>query len=680
MATKDLVIRVAAVDNATKVVQKVQGSLNRTLGPMGRLSQRAATFGQTGSKALDKVNTGLQKTEKIARSVSDRIASIVPGLAALTGVLGGAGIATIAEKWGTLGFNLRNTSMQLGMSTQRLQAWHYAAQKAGVSAEQFDQSMTSSQNTIREAAFGANPQAMMLMQRLGIQISRGKDGQIDYEKTQRDVMSALGRIKNPAGQRTAADALGMGALLPMIQRGTFNQDRREAVERGYAPSEDAIARAAAFNDRLNDLRFGFEAMANTIGDKVVPVLEPMVRQFTTWLDDHRVDVANKLTDAVQKFSDWIEGVNWGDLYDKVNKIVDKFGGFVSVIEVLIGLKVAGTIFGWASAFGNLATKLGAAKAAAEGFKGVGGAAAIGEGAAGLGFLPMTAGAALGAGVLAAPVAYGASRIYHNMTETAGGIRQRIADRQARIDELDQLINLDSNNVNGVARYKAERASVQQSLDMYRARLKSIQSGEVNSLPLGIRSNNPLNLMPGGKQAYFATPEEGIAAAAENMRRNYSGLTIAQIVDKWTGGARTGNTPAQMGNYTRLLERGTGLLANQRPDLSDPQVMAALFKAQIRAENGQQPYTDDQIVNSVQAGLAGRQPGGVGAVDSASVGPGAVSQQDLVSSFRDAIKDTFKASVELTVKAPPGHQVEAKTDSGDYVPTRVNYAMGLGAMP
>ena len=676
MANKDLIIRIAAVDNATKIVQKVQGALNRSLGPAGKLIRSFSSIGSKGASALNKINSGLQKAASLTRSLSDRVASIVPGLGALVGILGGAGIAAIAERWGQLGFSLRTTSRQLGMSTRSLQAWHYAARRAGVTAEQFDQSMASSQDTIRSAAFGANPQAMMLLNRLGVNISRGKDGQIDYEKTQQDIMTALGKIKNPTGQRTAAAALGMGGLLSMIQNGTFNADRQSALNKGLVMSDDDIARAAAFREDVNDMQQSVEGLSNTIGSRLVPILDPLVRKFSDWLNDHRVEIANKLADATQKFTDWISRVNWGDLYDKVNRIVDKFGGLTTIIETLVGLKLAATFLSWGAGLLTLAGRLTGAANAAKALKTAAGVEAAVEGGAAIGAGTVIAGTTVAAGVLAAPLAYGASRLYHNMTDTESGIKQRIADRQARIDELSRLAVLDPRNAD---RYMAQRAEIQKSLDAYRIKLKVLQAGASSKAPLGIRSNNPLNLQPGGVESVYGSPEEGIAAATANLRRNYSGLTIAQIVDKWTGGARAGNTPAQTGNYTRLLERATGLSANQRPDLADPHLVSALLTAQIRAENGQQPYTDEQIMAGVQAGLSGKPIASNSAGDAANPGGNQLSAQDMIQAF-DASIQKMATAVHVTVNAPQGTSVEARHSSGDYVPTRVNYAMAMGAMP
>lgn len=637
MAT-DLVYRISAIDNASKVAQRVQGSFSKIASPLDKITRGLVDSGR-GTVALARVATGMRTVADVAKAASDRIASIVPGMSALVGVMGGAGgIAVLAERWGNLGFHLQTTSRMLGVSARGLQAWHFAAQRAGVTAEQFDQSMVSSQNTIRQAAFGANPQAMMLMNRLGVNISRTKSGDIDYQKTQQDLLQALGRVRNPVGQRTAAEALGMGALVPMIQRGTYNADRRTAIADGYAPSNDAIQRATEFRDIMFGFNTQISDLGNTIGGMLVPVLTPMVQKFSTWLNSHRLAIAQSLGDAVKRFTDWISSVNWDGLFDKVNKVVDKFGGWGDVLGGIVAIKFASVLAGWMKPLTDLAGKLLAAKGAADALKktaGVAGAAAGGGFLAGVG------------GVLA----------------SAG----RFLISPAGIVGVTSLARL------GGALYSPNlNTGEQKTLDAIRAK--------GGGSTIGIRSNNPLNIRRNNVERTYSTPEEGIAAGVSLLRRKYRGLTLAQITDKWTGGARTGNSAAASRNYTSLISKASGINADQVPDLNDPTVITGIIKGQIRAENGDQPYTDEQIASGVKAGLSGASPASP-AVQAA----GGSDPDGWGSRHTQALERNIEATNLLTQAlrdrglVGPSGEGYRNGDGNPYLPTRVNYQI-LGAMP
>jgi len=673
----DLVFRISAIDNASKVAGKVRSALARVTDPVGKLTRRLARTGKLGAAALGKVDAGLRTVAQTARTVSDRIASIVPGMAALTGLAGTAGIGALAERWGSLGFNLQRTSRQLGMSTQSLQAWHYAAQRAGVTAEQFDQSMVSSQNTIREAAFGANPQAMMLLNRLGVQISRTKDGQIDYQRTQSDILTALGKVKNPAGQRTAADALGMGALLPMIQRGTYNADRQQAIANGYAPSEDAIQRAAAFRDRINALTSGASALANTIGDKLVPVLTPMVEKLSTWLSENRVDIATRLADAVGKFTSWITSVDWDGWYKRLNSIVDAFGGWGSVLRDIVAIKFGATLVSWTASIATLAATLVTAKTAAQALKGVAGAGAAAgaaEGTAAGGAAAAGAGAAASRAPWLArlfnPYVAGAAALFYskNLNEGEADVLAR-----AQRGEGKRYLTPGEYAPGGTSDPKI-LAIAQRFQDMGWSKA---QAAGIAANILQESGGNPYSVGDNG-QAY------GVGQWHADRQADFKRVFGKDIRDS--------DLDEQLKFFDWELRKGPGM-QRRAGDLlqqaSSANAAAAIVSkyherpADVEGEQVRRGAMADQIFRSMAGGAGADStaapPAAQGTAAPATTAANAGSEDShdkLVEALSTAVQRT---PVHVTVSAPPGTRVETNNGDGAGMPARVQYQM-LGAMP
>ncbi|WP_238925135.1 lytic transglycosylase domain-containing protein, partial [Achromobacter insuavis] len=541
-----------------------------------------------------------------------------------------------------------------------------------------DQSMLSSQNTIREAAFGANPQAMMLLARLGVRISRGKDGQIDYERTQHDIMTALGKIKNPAGQRTAADALGMGALLSMIQRGTFDADRAEAGKRGYIFGEEAIERASAFQDKINGLKASTGALANTIGDKLIPVLTPMIEKLTSWLDENRVNIADRLAEAVGKLTSWITSIDWGAWYDRVNKIADTFGGWGNVLAGIVAIKFAATMAQWGLSLAALVTSLTAARAAALALQataaGAAGAAGAGAAAGGIGLGTALGGTALAAAAVGAPIALTGAYLQHQMTGTPEGIRQRIADRRARIKDLDELIELDPGNA---ARYQAEKAPLEKGIAEYSAKLEQLKGGQPNAmaaalfdnlekkhgLPQGLldsvwlqESGRGRNMLSrAGAQGHFQfMPDTAKEWGLKDPSNLEESSDAAARYLKWLLG-RTG------GDAKKALAAYNGGIGNlERLGLDGMPAESQKYYREVLGRLGP---------TATPAGLVG----GDGRA-------GATTGQGF-----DGLKDALDASLQkltlqVNVSAPPGTRVDTNSGDGAGMSARVNYSMGLGAMP
>lgn len=342
---EEFVLRIRADDAATATVNKIKSALAKITEPIEKSQQSAKKLGDIGQEGLEKVRKGLGGVSNAAGKVVDRIVEIIPGLTAIGGATSLAGLAALSTRFASVGFGLNKTSKLLGVSTGDLQAWHIAAQRAGVSAEEFDSGLASSQNSIRAAAFGADPHAMVLLQKMGVQIGRNKDGSIDYLGTQQRIMRALAGQHDAVARRNTAEALGMSSMLPMIERGTWDKDRSEAVSNGLVMSPDAIARATEFQDRINRLKQSVGGFANTIGDKLIPVLEPAVEKISQWLDDHKVELADKLSAAVEKFVTWISSINWDQVTGKVSSFMQAIGGVKGVAIALAAITFAGPISG-----------------------------------------------------------------------------------------------------------------------------------------------------------------------------------------------------------------------------------------------------------------------------------------------------------------------------------------------
>ncbi|AYQ89188.1 hypothetical protein EDD84_18715 [Burkholderia gladioli] len=629
MASNDLIIRISAKDDATAVVNRINASLGKITAPVDKMQKRFAKIGAVGERSVEKLTKSLDSASRAAHTLVDKVVELVPGLAAIGAAGTVAGIVGLTTRFGNFGFTLNKTSKLLGMNAQDLAAWHVAAKRAGVSASEFDSAMISSQGVIRGAAYGSNQAAMSLLQGLHVKIGRNDDNTVaDYQDVQQQIMKALAKIPSVQGQRAAADVLGWGPLLPMIQQDTYGADKARAMRKGLVPTADELTRATRFKQDINDLEDSVSGLGNSIGSRLVPILDPVVKGFAEWLDKNRSDIADKLSESVQKFVTWLSKVDWNDVSKKAKELWDNIGGVKTVLITLAAINLAGPIASVLSLVTNLATLTTATIPAAVGALGTLGTAGI--------------------------AAWGALKV----AEVAGLPN---VDKNNGIDDVrkgDWLMASAHLAAGDFVRALAAR-SQGKSNDEIATWLAGGQNPADNGnkqLPLGIRTNNPGNILHDGNQRTYATPEEGLTAAVRNLESGYQGLTIAKIADKWTGGARTGNTPQQMANYVSLLSSATGLGANDVPDLSNASVVAKLIRGQIRAENGMQPYSDAQIDGAVGAGMAG-----------------APGNND--SAYNARVAEMQKQVVHVVVDGqnmPKGVSVRAKTDTGAAVPTRINY--------
>ncbi|MFS7358977.1 hypothetical protein AB6896_08905 [Rahnella inusitata] len=135
----------------------------------------------------------------------------------------------------------------------------------------------------------------------------------------------------------------------------------------------------------------------------------------------------------------------------------------------------------------------------------------------------------------------------------------------------------------------------------------------NSSPArGLRNNNPGNIEASdanpwegqtgsdGRFAKFETPEHGIRALGKNLLSyQRQGInTVADVVNRWAPAADGNDT----NSYISALCKNLGVGANDQLDMTNPSTLAALCAGIVNHENGNQPYSEEQINTGVSAAL------------------------------------------------------------------------------
>ena len=135
----------------------------------------------------------------------------------------------------------------------------------------------------------------------------------------------------------------------------------------------------------------------------------------------------------------------------------------------------------------------------------------------------------------------------------------------------------------------------------------------SNTPRGIRNNNPGNIrassaetwqgqtgVDSGGMCIFSDATYGIRALSKLLltyHDHYGLSTINGIISRWAP-PNENDTAA----YIRAVCDSTSFGADAWLRVGDPSVLAALVRAIIHQENGQQPYDDTEISNGVQAAL------------------------------------------------------------------------------
>ena len=129
---------------------------------------------------------------------------------------------------------------------------------------------------------------------------------------------------------------------------------------------------------------------------------------------------------------------------------------------------------------------------------------------------------------------------------------------------------------------------------------------------GVRNNNPGNLEfseknpwvgqagSDGRFAKFETPEHGIRALGRNLLSyQRQGIdTVNDIINRWAPPGDNNDTAS----YIQAVCDRLNVKPDQQIDASNPDVLKSLCAAIIHHENGDQPYSDQQLASGVSAAL------------------------------------------------------------------------------
>ncbi|WP_414454425.1 hypothetical protein [Enterobacter roggenkampii] len=135
---------------------------------------------------------------------------------------------------------------------------------------------------------------------------------------------------------------------------------------------------------------------------------------------------------------------------------------------------------------------------------------------------------------------------------------------------------------------------------------NVPYGETRNNAIGFRNNNPGNLRiaanatgKNGGFATFANDADGRAAMARQLMLygDRGNNTLDGIIHTYAPQSEN-NTRA----YIDSVSKSTGFGAQQRINLHDPDVLKTLMAAMIKHESGAQPYTEDELSDSVRTAI------------------------------------------------------------------------------
>lgn len=280
----------------------------------GNVEEASGSFGDFGEAAEVAGEVAEAAMEAVVVAVEAVVTAAVAAGAAIGAAMAQVGTALVDATMGAshLADELLTMEKTTGLSSQTLQELNYASELLDVDTQTVTGSITKLEKAMGSAADGTQS-AIDKFDDLGVAYLDTEGNMRSAEDVFWDSIEALGQITSESERDAAAmELFGRSAkeLNPLILAGrdAFNELAAEASDVGYVMSEDTLEAFLALDDNMRRLDNITEAVSNSFGQVLLPILTSMSGDAVSLLGE---------------FSASLAGAG-GDI-DQIGTIIEEFG-------------------------------------------------------------------------------------------------------------------------------------------------------------------------------------------------------------------------------------------------------------------------------------------------------------------------------------------------------------------
>lgn len=309
---------IKAKDLLSAPVVRMAGTIRSRLGP-----------------ALDHARTMARRVKVQFSESWDRLKS----MSIAAGVVAGAA-SLVVKRFIDAGDELGEFSARVGVGVEALQELRFAAERSGVSVEEFDQSLSTLNKGLGQMKAGTG-KLNAFLGKVSPTLQKQMRGARNTGEAFDIMVAALAKVSDPARRAALASAAfgsAGGKMALMAQNGAegLAKLREEARKYGIISQEEADAAGAA-DDAMINLKHSMVGVGNVIGSKVIPILIPLIQRLTEWIVQNRELIATKVQQFIEGFAETLKNVDWKGWLDDIRSVIQTIR---SIIETLGGWNVA----------------------------------------------------------------------------------------------------------------------------------------------------------------------------------------------------------------------------------------------------------------------------------------------------------------------------------------------------
>ena len=310
----------------------------------------------------DKQTAALGKAQAAVESYAAKVQSTLEGIAQKYLTLGGIASTAMGFLAGSQASAMVETSKladRLGMTSQALQSYEFAAKKAGIGSEEFGMLMGRFQAKLGEAAAGSGTAAQSFAQ-IGLSIDKIKG--MKPEDAFRATIDALHALPDQSARSAAAMDLfsreGM-KMMGIVQQGggAFDAARQKLAAMGLTFDDVQTKAIRKATSAISDLKLSMQAAGQAAAIALAPMIQKVAESLTV-----AVVTISKLTESLGQGT--VKAVLWGAAIGAsiivIAQAVDAVDTLVNAIKSVAKAQILAQAFSGPKGWGMIAAGVAAA--------------------------------------------------------------------------------------------------------------------------------------------------------------------------------------------------------------------------------------------------------------------------------------------------------------------------------
>lgn len=257
-----------ANDDASKQIDNIVRSVQSLYPPLDKLKGGLKLGGQETLNGLDSIIGQFKTLNVFAKDGVQLIGDMVPPLKMVGGITLGMGAAaagiyktvTGMREAGKSAQELSTSAQNAGLSIEKFTQLSGAMQILGIDADSAKQSVEGLYSVFNEALQGRNNEALSLLNQIGVQIAKNKDGTADLVGTMRNLSKIFPSLSSQ-NQKKVSDLLGLDAnSLRLLRTGKFDELMKKSSQFGLTVPDGLNEDLTGINGAINEMGAAWDGL------------------------------------------------------------------------------------------------------------------------------------------------------------------------------------------------------------------------------------------------------------------------------------------------------------------------------------------------------------------------------------------------------------------------------------